>query len=128
MQNESQIFPLEKETFKIIGICMEVHRTLGKGFLEIVYKDAIEYELKQNNIPFKREVEYAVKYKEITLAHKFYADFVIDANIILEVKSQTAIHETYEAQILNYLAVSKCKVGLVVNFAQPSLKFKRYIL
>lgn len=121
-------YPLQKETFQLIGICMEVHRLLGRGFLEIVYKDAIEYELKKLGLSYQREVEYAVHYKDIILPHKFYADFVVNGNIILEIKSQNGIHEQYESQILNYLAVSKCKIGLVVNFGNSSLKFRRYML
>lgn len=121
-------YPLQKETFQLIGICMEVHRQLGRGFLEIIYKDAIEYELRKLNIPYQREVEYTVKYKDTFLAHKFYADFVVGGNIILEIKSQNGIHEQYEAQILNYLAVSKCKIGLVINYGHSSLKFRRYML
>lgn len=121
-------YPLQKETFELIGICMEVQRLLGRGFLEIVYKDAIEYELQKRGIPYKREVEYSVPYKDIVLPHKFYADFVVAGNIILEIKSQNGIHEQYEAQILNYLAVSKCKIGLVINYGHSSLKFRRYML
>lgn len=57
-------YPLQEESYQIIGICMEVHKILGKGLLEIVYKDAIEYEFKKNNIPYKREKKFVVEYKE----------------------------------------------------------------
>jgi GxxExxY protein len=67
----------KEESYKTIGICMDVHRELGQGFLEIVYKDALEYEFRKKNIEFAREVEYEVNYKDIILPHKFYADFVI---------------------------------------------------
>lgn len=70
------------ESYKLIGVCMEVHNHLGKGFSEIVYKDALEYELSKRDIPFEREKEYVVHYKEIILPHKFYADFVIWDKII----------------------------------------------
>ena len=73
----------EDETYKIIGICMEVHRELGRGFSEIVYKDALEWEFTQRNIPFQREKIYEVRYKQIVLPHSFVADFVIFDNIIL---------------------------------------------
>ena len=65
----------EEETYKIIGILFEVHKNLGKGFSEIVYKDALEFEFKAANIPFEREKEYVVNYKNTILKHKFYADF-----------------------------------------------------
>ncbi len=67
----------KEEAFKIIGVCMEVHRILGKGLLEIVYKDALEYEFKKRGIPYEREKEYPVKYKDVILPHSFNADFVV---------------------------------------------------
>ena len=82
-------FILKEETYEIIGLCMEVHNQLGAGFLEIVYKDALEYEFQKTNIFYKREQEYLVNYKGIVLPHKFYADFVVFDNIILEIKYQT---------------------------------------
>ncbi|HHE65711.1 MAG TPA: GxxExxY protein, partial [Bacteroidetes bacterium] len=67
----------KEESFIIIGKCFEVHNNLGPGFLEIVYKDALEFEFKKAGIPYEREKEYIVNYKEIRLPHKFYADFVV---------------------------------------------------
>jgi len=121
-------YPLQEETFQIIGICMEIHRILGKGLLEIVYKDALEYELKSKNIFYEREKKYNIQYKDIILPHNFYADFVIMDKIIVEVKAQRNIIEEHYNQVLNYLAISKCKVGLIINFGESSLKYKRVIL
>ena len=67
----------KNESYKIIGACMEVHNQLGPGFLEIVYKDALEVEFTKIGIPYSREKEYAVRYKDTILPHKFYADFVV---------------------------------------------------
>lgn len=120
-------FPLKLESFEIIGICMEVHRILGKGLLEIVYKDAIEYELRLRNIPYSREKKYEVKYKDVILPHCFYADFIIN-NIIVEIKAQNGIVEEQYSQIINYLTISKCPIGLLINFGENSLKFKRFII
>lgn len=128
MDYTEQDYPLKDETYELIGICMEVYRNLGHGFLEIVYKDALEYELLSRNIPYEREKEYLVEYKEIVLPHRFYADFVINDKIILEIKAQQGIPEEHFSQVLNYLAVSKCKIGLIVNFGEKSLKTKRVIL
>jgi GxxExxY protein len=121
-------FPLQAETYKIIGICMEVHNNLGKGFSEIVYKDALEVEFRNENIFFEREKEYLVNYKGIILPHKFYADFVVFGNVILEVKSVSKIANEHVAQALNYLKVSENKVALVVNFNEDKLMYKRLIL
>lgn len=74
-----------EESYKIVGILFEVHKHLGKGFSEIVYKDALEFEFEANGIPFQREKEFMVNYKNTTLKHKFYDDFVVFDKIILEI-------------------------------------------
>ncbi len=107
---------------------MEIHRILGRGFLEIVYKDALEHELQNRKIIYEREKEYKVEYKGIVLPHKFYADFVVFDDIIVEVKAQQGIAEEHYSQLINYLAVSKCKIGMIYNFGEPSLEIKRVIL
>ena len=121
-------FPLQNETYKIIGICMEVHNNLGKGFSEIVYKDALEVEFKNENIFFEREKEYSVNYKGTILPHKFYADFIVFGNVILEIKSVNKIADEHIAQAINYLKVSQNKIALVVNFNEDKLNYKRLIL
>lgn len=118
----------EEETYKIIGICMEVHRNLGPGLLEIIYKDALELEFKENNIPFEREKEYTIEYKGKVLPHKFYADFIVNEDIILEVKSVKEFSNEHIAQLLNYMKLSDSELGLIVNFQTKSLEHKRYIL
>jgi len=128
MSYSEKKYPLQNKSYEIIGICMEVHRTLGKGFLEIVYKDAIEYEFVSRNIDYEREKKYEVEYKGIILPHYFFADFVVSNNIILEVKAQKGIVDNHYKWVLNYLAVSKCPLGLIVNFGEDSLVTKRLIL
>ena len=118
----------KRESYLIIGKCMEVHKYLGAGFLEIVYKDALEFEFKKANIPYQREKEYLVTYKEIILPHKFYADFVVFDKVILEVKAINAIPPEFIAQCINYLKVSQNKLALLVNFGEPKLKFQRILL
>lgn len=97
-------------------------------FLEIVYKDALEYEFDKHNIPFEREKVYEVYYKDVILPHKFYADFVVFDKIILEVKCINGIADEHIAQTINYLKVSGNKLGLLVNFGDLSLRYKRFIL
>ena len=118
----------EEETYKIIGICMEVHRNLGPGLLEIIYKDALEIEFKENNIPFEREKEFTIEYKGKVLPHKFYADFIVNEDIILEVKSVKEFSNEHIAQLLNYMKLSYSELGLIVNFQTKSLQHKRYII
>lgn len=107
---------------------MDIHHELGHGFLEIVYKDALEFEFRKADIDFAREVEYLVNYKDVILPHKFYADFVIFNKIILEVKGVSGIADEHIAQTLNYLKVSGNKLGLLINFGESSLKYKRIVL
>lgn len=115
------------ETYQIIGILFEVHKNLGKGFSEIVYKDAIEYEFNELKIPFEREKEFSVNYKNTTLKHKFYADFVINNEIILEIKTVDCFNNSHYNQCLNYLKVSNNELALLVNFNSISLEYKRIV-
>jgi GxxExxY protein len=107
---------------------MEVHRILGHGFLEVVYKDAIELELRERRIPYSREQEYLIEYKGRILPHKYKADFLIYDKIILEVKAQEGgLGRANQKQTINYLKVSECKVGLAINFGRLSLEYRRLV-
>ncbi|MEM0518383.1 GxxExxY protein [Aequorivita flava] len=118
----------KEDSYAIVGCMFDVYNELGSGFSEIVYKDAIEYEFKQKDIPFEREKQYSVKYKDITLPHKFYADFVVMDKIILEVKSVEMLNDKHLAQCINYLKVSECKLALLGNFQKEFLDHKRIVL
>jgi GxxExxY protein len=117
----------KEESYKIVGIFYEVHKNLGRGFSEIVYKDAIEYELQLQNIPYQREKEFSVNYKDTILKHKFYADFVIYDKIILEVKTVECFNNAHYNQCLNYLKISKNKLAILANFNLISLEYKRIV-
>ncbi|MEZ4858101.1 MAG: GxxExxY protein [Flavobacteriaceae bacterium] len=116
------------ESYAIVGCLFEVYNNLGSGFSEIVYKDALEYEFTNKNIPFQREKEYLVNYKDIVLKHKFYADFVVFDKIILEVKSIEVLNDKHLAQCINYLKVSKCKLAILTNFHKDFLDHQRIVL
>ena len=116
------------ETYKIIGVLFEVHKNLRKGFSEIVYKDALEFEFNAANIPFEREKEFPIEYKGQILPHRFYADFVVNGNIILEIKAVKEFSKEHLAQLLNYMKISGSELGLLFNFYPSSLQYKRYIL
>ncbi|WP_369752497.1 GxxExxY protein [Flavobacterium sp. WC2409] len=118
----------QEENYKIVGICMEVHRILGPGLLEIVYKDALEIEFKNNNIPFEREKKFSIQYKGNILAHKFYADFIVYDEIILEVKTVKEINNEHIAQTLNYIKLADSQIGIIVNFQNKSLTNKRLVI
>ena len=118
----------KEESYQIIGKCFEVHNNLGPGFLEIVYKDALEFEFRKAGIPYEREKKYVVNYKGKVLPHKFYADFVVFDNIILEVKAVSGIVDEFVAQAINYLKVSENKLALIVNFGELKLNSRRIVL
>jgi GxxExxY protein len=121
-------FPMQEETGMLIGLGYEVHKHLGPGFLEIVYKDAYAYELVLNEVPYEREKQFDVNYKGKVLSHKFFADFVVINDIVLEIKAKHGgIASEDLAQTINYLKVSGCKVGLILNFAKIKLEIKRVV-
>jgi GxxExxY protein len=127
MSDSDDFYYKKNENYEIVGLCMEVHRLLGSGLLEIVYKDALEIEFRNHNIPYEREKEYTVEYKGIILPHKFYADFVVYSDIILEVKSIKEISNDHLAQTLNYMKLADTPVGIIANFQNKSLVHKRLI-
>jgi GxxExxY protein len=116
------------EAHQIIGIGMEVYNELGKGFSEIVYGDALAIEFQYNNINYSREERFNIFYKGNLLPHHYNADFIIDNKIILEIKAIETFSSAHVKQTLNYLAASKLKLGLLVNFGEDSLKYKRIVL
>ena len=118
----------KEESFTVVGVCMDVHRTLGPGFLEIIYKDAIEIEFKRLGIPYIREKEFEVIYKGIQLNRTFNVDFYVYGKINLEVKASLYLHENHFAQTRNYCACSKTKLGLLVNFGEASLNYNRVVV
>lgn len=119
----------EDISYNIIGACMRVHSFLGHGFLEIVYKDAMQIEFAESDLSFRREKEFDINYKGIILPHKFYADFFVMDSVIVEVKAiKDGISNDFIAQTLNYMKVSGCLLGLIVNFGKSSLEYKRLVL
>jgi GxxExxY protein len=119
---------LDGITYKVNGIAMSVHRELGKGFHEVLYKDALEIEFREAGIKFEREKAYGVLYKGKILDHKYYADFVVEDSILIEVKAQRNIADGNYKQVINYLAVSKLPLALIYNFGELSLVIKRIVL
>ena len=119
---------LKEECYKIVGICMEIHKILGKGHSEVIYGDALEYEFRKNNITYSREVKYNIEYKGIQLSSYYYSDFTVYDEIILELKAIQELTSSETKQVLNYLAASKNKIGILANFGEDSLKYKRLIL
>ena len=118
----------DPQTYQIIGAAMEVHRTLGRGFLESVYSAALRSELRQRTVPTAVEVPFRVRYKGEELPVLFRADLVCFDCVIVEVKAATALGSADLAQAINYLRVSGLRKGLLLNFGTASLQYQRVAL
>ena len=116
------------EVFRIVGAAMEVHKYLGCGFLEAVYQEALEYEFDLNKIPYVSQPTLKIMYKQKILEKQYSADFIVFDCIILELKTLNAIEPVHSAQILNYLKATKLKLGILINFGNKSLEWKRIVL
>ena len=117
-----------QETYDIIGTAIEVQKILGTGFQEPIYQEALALEFNARNIPFEREEELTINYKGIELNKKYYADFVCFGKIILELKTVDHIIDEHYSQVLNYLNITKYRLGLIINFGEIPLTTKRVIL
>ena len=114
-------------SFTVIGCAQKVHRSLGPGFPESVYQKALAYELMEAGIPFQAEAQFEVAYEDM-ICGQFRVDFLVDHRIILELKALDSLCKQHEAQVLAYLKATGCKVGLLFNFGEASLKQRRFIL
>jgi GxxExxY protein len=112
---------------KIFDAAYAVHRALGPGLLEKVYQNALVIELRNSKIPFEIEKPLTITYKNHNLG-SFYADIAIDEKIILEIKAISRVNRLAEAQLINYLNISKYKLGFLLNFGNLKLETKRFIL
>lgn len=124
----SEEYIFKKECYDLIGCCMDIHKELGCGFLEVVYQEALEIELVEKEIDFEREVELGIVYKGKQLDKKYYADFLCFDEVIVELKAVKTLDDIHTAQVLNYLKATGKRVGLLINFGATSLQYKRFIL
>ena len=116
------------ECYKIIGACMNVHKELGPGFLEAVYQESLALEFFERGIPFEKEKDIRIFYKDKLLDKYYKADFLCFEKIIVELKALSELSNDHISQLLNYLKATKLRVGLLVNFGSHSLIYKRLIL
>jgi len=119
---------LEQEGYDVMGAAFEVYNTMGAGFLEEVYQQSLEIELRHRGIPFEAQKELALYYKVDRLNKKYVADLVVFGSMILELKALVCLAPEHIAQIINYLKASRLSVGYVINFGAPGkLEWKRVI-
>ena len=119
----------ENETFAIRGAIYKVYKTLGAGFLEGVYQEALEFELSERRIPYKAQSEITIAYKGAQLRQTYRADIVCYDKIILELKAVKQLLPEHHAQLHNYLRATGMKLGLLVNFGHyPGVEIKRIVI
>jgi GxxExxY protein len=118
----------EEITEKIIGCAMSVHSFLGNGFQEVIYQRALSIEFRNVGLKFEREQEQKIYYRDFPESiGTRRVDFLVDEKILVEIKAISELNDIHLAQILNYLTAYKLEVGLLINFGEKSLKFKRLI-
>ena len=112
-------------TYQINGAVYEVNRVLGPGFLEKVYENALLIELRLRGLKAEGQIPINVKYKS-SLVGEYFADVVVEDQIILELKAVEKLQKIHEAQLLNYLKATGYQLGLLINFTHPKAEIKRY--
>lgn len=113
-------------TGKIIGAAMKVHNALGPGFQEVIYQRALKIEFTDMGILFQREYEAPIYYKNVNIGSR-RVDFFVEEKVLVEIKAASMIADSNYIQIINYLDVFKMEVGLLINFGEKRLKFKRFV-
>lgn len=120
-------FLYKEECRQIIGACYEVQNTLGSGFLESVYHEALSITFDEMGIPYESEKKLEIWFHNHKLQKTFYADFVCYGSIILELKTCDGLISEHTSQVLNYLKATKYTLGLLINFGTPKVQIRRII-
>ena len=115
-----------KLTETVIGCAMEVHRMLGTGFQEVIYQRSLAVEMEKAGLIFGREIEMPLFYKGVEVGTR-RVDFLVGEAVLVELKALHELTPTHYAQIINYLEAYQLEVGLLINFGERSLRFKRFI-
>ena len=126
MKKEIDLEIYNSTTHKIIGCAMSVHNELGNGFQEVIYQRALAIEFKKQDIAYEREVEIPIYYDEISIGTR-RVDFLINGEILVELKAISELNNNNYNQIINYLTAYKLEIGLLINFGENKLKFKRFV-
>lgn len=111
-------------TSKIIKCAMTVHSALGNGFQEVIYQRALEIEMRLEGIDFKREFEMPILYRDVHIGTR-RVDFLVEGVVSVELKAHTKLEDVHFAQAINYLEAYNLEIGLLINFGERSLNFKR---
>lgn len=123
----TQISKKDFRTYGIIGAAIEVHKTLGPGFLEAVYQEALSIEFAMRKIPCQKEMDIPIYYKDLALSTSYRVDFLCYDSVIVELKALSQLSGKEESQIINYLRATGLETGLLLNFGASSLEYRRFI-
>jgi len=126
-QMDADVDCRDEQTYAVIGAAMAVHGELGHGFLEAVYREALEYEFAQRKIPFQKEVRLPVIYRGHLLAVSYRADFICFSSVLVELKAIQGISGVEESQVINYMKASGLNRAILLNFGVPRLQYKRLV-
>lgn len=117
----------KEESYRIVGACMKVHSSMGAGFLEAVYQEALKEEFKKQEIPFEEQKKLSLFYESLRLKKFYRADFYCFDKIIVELKAVDYLNNNMRNQLTNYLKATKTKLGILVNFGKRSLEYHRIL-
>lgn len=117
---------LKEILYHLVGVLYDVHKELGPGLNEYVYQEGLEFELKNQSIPFEREKEFHPMYRGVELSATYRMDFVFMDNVIIECKAVSKINSEHRAQLFNYMRLTKLRAGILVNFAPRFMEIERY--
>ena len=117
------------ESYAIMGACFPVYKTMGCGFLESVYQECLSIEFNARGIPFKAKPRLEITYRDQLLNQFYEADFICFEKIIIELKAVSLLAKAHEAQVINYLSITKFELGILMNFGHfPKVETKRIIV
>lgn len=122
-----EVYPQQALTARILEAAFAVHNTLGAGFLEKVYANALTLELRAKGLACEHEAPLQVRYRE-AIVGDYLADIVVERRVLLELKACSALDPVHEAQIMNYLRASNLRVGLLMNIGRPKLQYRRFVV
>lgn len=123
-------YPEKDLTEKIIGAAIEVHKYWGPGLIESVYEKSLARELELQGVSYERQVDLKLQYKGAEVGDGLRLDLIVEGKVVVELKVVRDFDPTHEAQLLTYMKITGCKVGLLINFNKPTLKegLKRFVI
>ncbi|MFQ5696588.1 MAG: GxxExxY protein [Terriglobia bacterium] len=124
---DAALYPEADLTERILGAAFKVHNTLGAGFLEKVYENALVHQLRKETVRVEQQKPIRIRFDEVVVGD-YQADVVVDGRVLVECKATNSFDSVHEAQLLNYLRATEIRVGLLLNFGRPKLQYRRLVL